>query len=254
MNLGRAKWLTLLALSLGISMIIVDATIVNVAIPSIVRDLGLDGSGAEWIVSVYPLVFAALLITLGRTGDIFGRRRLYIAGLVIFVGSSMLAGLAPTGPLLIAARILQGVGGAAIAPATQSILNATFRGRERADRVRRLRIRDRRHGGPRAAARRLADHQPLVALGVPHQPADRDRGARGHAPLGGRVPRRARQGRLRCPGLRHPDVRAGRHRLRPHRGLRLRLAHPQPAVHDRVLDLAAGEHLDHPRSPSRWAS
>jgi len=131
-NLGRARWLTLLAISLGISMIIVDATIVNVAIPSIVRDLGLDGSGAEWIVSVYPLVFAALLITLGRTGDIFGRKRLYIFGLVTFTGASLLAGLAPTGPLLIAARILQGVGGAAIAPATQSILNATFRGKDRA--------------------------------------------------------------------------------------------------------------------------
>ncbi len=132
MNFGRARWLTLLAISLGISMIIVDATIVNVAIPSIVRDLGLDGSGAEWIVSVYPLVFAALLITLGRTGDILGRKRLYIFGLVTFVGASLLAGLAPTGPLLIAARILQGVGGAAIAPATQSILNATFRGKDRA--------------------------------------------------------------------------------------------------------------------------
>lgn len=132
MNLGRARWLTLMALSLGISMIIVDATIVNVAIPSIVRDLGLDGSGAEWIVSIYPLVFAALLITLGRTGDILGRRRLYLFGLVTFTGASLLAGLAPTGPLLIAARVLQGVGGAAIAPATQSILNAAFRGRDRA--------------------------------------------------------------------------------------------------------------------------
>ena len=132
MNLGRARWLTLLAISLGISMIIVDATIVNVAIPSIVRDLGLDGSGAEWIVSVYPLVFAALLITLGRMGDMLGRKRLYIFGLVTFIGASLLAGLAPTGPLLIAARILQGVGGAAIAPATQSILNATFRGKDRA--------------------------------------------------------------------------------------------------------------------------
>jgi EmrB/QacA subfamily drug resistance transporter len=131
-NLGRARWLTLVALSLGISMIIVDATIVNVAIPSIVRDLGLDGSGAEWIVSVYPLVFAALLITLGRTGDVLGRKRLYVFGLVTFVAASLLAGLAPTGPLLVAARVLQGVGGAAIAPATQSILNATFRGRERA--------------------------------------------------------------------------------------------------------------------------
>ena len=132
MNLGKARWLTLLALSLGISMIIVDATIVNVAIPSIVRDLGLDGSGAEWIVSIYPLVFAALLITLGRTGDVLGRKRLYVYGLLAFVGASLLAGLAPTGPLLVGARILQGVGGAAIAPATQSILNATFRGRERA--------------------------------------------------------------------------------------------------------------------------
>ena len=132
MNLGRARWLTLLALSLGISMIVVDATIVNVAIPSIVRDLGLDGSGAQWIVSIYPLVFAALLITLGRTGDIVGRKKLYIFGLVTFVGSSLLAGLAPSGPLLLAARVLQGVGGAAIAPATQSILNATFRGKERA--------------------------------------------------------------------------------------------------------------------------
>ncbi len=132
MNLGRARWLTLLALSLGISMIIVDATIVNVAIPSIVRDLGLDASGAEWIVSIYPLVFAALLITFGRLGDVFGRKRLYIFGLLTFTGASLLAGMAPTGPLLIAARVLQGVGGAAIAPATQSILNATFRGKERA--------------------------------------------------------------------------------------------------------------------------
>jgi EmrB/QacA subfamily drug resistance transporter len=131
-NLGRARWLTLIALSLGISMIIVDATIVNVAIPSIVRDLGLDASGAQWIVSIYPLVFAALLITFGRAGDVLGRRRVYVFGLVTFVGSSLLAGLAPTGPLLLGARVLQGVGGAAIAPATQSILNATFRGRERA--------------------------------------------------------------------------------------------------------------------------
>ena len=132
MNLGRARWLTLLALSLGISIIVVDATIVNVAIPSIVRDLGLDGPGAEWIISIYPLVFAALLITFGRTGDVLGRKRLYVFGLITFVGASLLAGLAPSGPLLLAARVLQGVGGAAIAPATQSILNAVFRGRERA--------------------------------------------------------------------------------------------------------------------------
>ncbi len=132
MNRIPARWLTLLALSLGISMIIVDATIVNVAIPSIVRDLGLDGTQAQWIVSIYPLVFAALLVTFGRAGDIFGRRRVYLLGLVTFVGASILAGIAPTGGLLILARVLQGAGGAAIAPATQSILNTTFRGRDRA--------------------------------------------------------------------------------------------------------------------------
>lgn len=132
MDPGRTRWLALLALSLGISMVIVDATIVNVAVPSIVRALDLDGTGAEWIVSIYPLVLAALLIPLGRLGDVFGRRRLYLGGLVVFVGGSMLAGLAPTGGLLLAARALQGVGAAAIAPATQSILNTTFRGRDRA--------------------------------------------------------------------------------------------------------------------------
>ena len=71
-------------LSLGLSMIVVDATIVNVAVPSIVRDLKLDGSAAEWIVSIYPLVFAALLISFGRFGDVAGRRRLFLLGLGIF--------------------------------------------------------------------------------------------------------------------------------------------------------------------------
>jgi EmrB/QacA subfamily drug resistance transporter len=129
---GRGRWLGLLMLSLGLSMIVVDATIVNVAVPSIVRDLKLDGSAAEWIVSIYPLVFAALLISFGRFGDVAGRRRLFLLGLGIFTVGSALAGLAPSGLTLIGARVLQGVGGAAIAPATQSILNTTFRGRDRA--------------------------------------------------------------------------------------------------------------------------
>ena len=128
----RGRWLGLLMLSLGLSMIVVDATIVNVAVPTIVRDLKLDGSAAEWIVSIYPLVFAALLISFGRFGDVAGRRRLFLLGLGIFTVGSVLAGLAPNGLTLIGARVLQGVGGAAIAPATQSILNTTFRGRDRA--------------------------------------------------------------------------------------------------------------------------
>ena len=131
-ELGRGRWLGLAMLSLGVSMIIVDATIVNVAIPQIIRDLDLDSSQAEWINTIYALVFAALLITLGRIGDLVGRRKLYLIGLVVFGIASVLAGLAQSGEMLILARVLQGVGGAMILPATQSILNTNFRGRDRA--------------------------------------------------------------------------------------------------------------------------
>jgi EmrB/QacA subfamily drug resistance transporter len=129
---GRGRWLGLSMLSVGVAMIIVDATIVNVAVPSIIKDLKLDSTTAEWINTVYALVFAALLITLGRIGDVWGRRTLYLLGLGVFMVASVLAGTAPTGELLIAARVLQGVGGAMILPSTQSILNTNFRGRDRA--------------------------------------------------------------------------------------------------------------------------
>ena len=129
---GRGRWIGLAMLSIGVAMIIVDATIVNVAVPSIIRDLKLNSTTAEWVNTVYALVFAALLVTVGRLGDVWGRRRMYLMGLVLFAVASMLAGLAPTGDLLIAARVLQGVGGAMILPSTQSILNTNFRGRDRA--------------------------------------------------------------------------------------------------------------------------
>ena len=129
---GRGRWLGLAMLSVGVAMIIVDATIVNVAVPAIVKELSLDGTTAEWINTTYALVFAALLITLGRIGDLVGRRLLYLLGLLVFIASSVLAGIAPNGELLILARLLQGVGGAMILPATQSILNTNFQGRDRA--------------------------------------------------------------------------------------------------------------------------
>jgi len=125
------RWLGLAVLSLGVSMIIVDATIVNVSVPSIIRDLGLSATAAEWVNTGYSLVFAALLVTVGRLGDVVGRRRMYLLGLLVFVGASMLAGLAPTGEILVLARFAQGAGGAMILPATQSILNTNFRGRDR---------------------------------------------------------------------------------------------------------------------------
>jgi len=129
---SKARWLGLAMLSVGVAMIIVDATIVNVAIPSIIDDLGIELVDAEWINTIYSLVFAALLITVGRIGDIYGRKRLFHAGLVTFVAASMLAGQAPTGGLLIAARSLQGIGAAMILPSTLSIVNASFQGKERA--------------------------------------------------------------------------------------------------------------------------
>ncbi|WP_198950698.1 MFS transporter [Kineosporia sp. A_224] len=125
------RWLGLVTISLAVALIIADATIVNVAIPSVIADLGISTTQAEWITSVYSLVFAALLITVGRLGDLYGRRRLLLAGTVVFVAASVLCALAPSGALLIAARVLQGIGGAMILPSTLSTLNATFRGRER---------------------------------------------------------------------------------------------------------------------------
>lgn len=131
-ELPRTRWIGLAGLALGLALIIVDATIVNVAIPSIIRDLRLELTDAEWINTIYSLVFAALLITVGRMGDLFGRKRMYMAGLFIFLVASLLAAQANSGALLILARALQGIGAAAILPSTLSSVNAMFRGRERA--------------------------------------------------------------------------------------------------------------------------
>ena len=119
-------------IALGVSMIIIDATIVNVAVPTIIRDLRVTAATAEWVNSIYSLVFAALLITLGRVGDMFGRRRLFGVGTVWFVAASLVAATASGGGVLIFGRFLQGIGGAMILPATLSTVNALFRGRERA--------------------------------------------------------------------------------------------------------------------------
>jgi EmrB/QacA subfamily drug resistance transporter len=128
----RPPWGALVTLSAGVSLIIIDATIVNVALPTIIDDLDLTLTQAEWINSIYALVFASLLILFGRLGDAFGRRRMFIAGLVLFVGASLFAALAPSGGLLILARLVQGVGGAAVLPTSLSLVNATFRGPARA--------------------------------------------------------------------------------------------------------------------------
>lgn len=127
----RRRWAGLVVISIAVSLIIVDSTIVNVAIPSIVADLGIGSTQVQWVQESYTLVFAALLLVFGSLADRFGRRRLLTVGVSVFALASVLAALAPTGDLLILARIAQGVGGAMVLPTTLSLVNATFTGRER---------------------------------------------------------------------------------------------------------------------------
>ena len=125
------KWLTLAAVSFGLFMIMLDNTIVNVALPSIQSSLGLKVSELEWVVTGYALTFGALMLTGGKLADLFGRRRIFIVGLVIFTGASLACGLASSPSLLIGARVVQGAGSALMNPATLSIITATFPPRQR---------------------------------------------------------------------------------------------------------------------------
>src|ERR1700690_1272708 len=125
------KWWTLAAVAFGLFMIMLDNTVVNVALPSIERDLHVSIESLEWIVTAYALTFAALLITGGKLADMFGRRRIFMIGIVIFTLSSLACGLAPSAGFLIGARAVQGIGAALMNPATLSIITATFAPRER---------------------------------------------------------------------------------------------------------------------------
>jgi EmrB/QacA subfamily drug resistance transporter len=125
------RWLGLIAIALGVALIVVDTTIVNVIVPSIVRDLGVTSAQAQWIQESYAIVFAALLLVVGRVADILGARRVFLSGVVVFGATSLLAGLAPTGELLVLARFLQGAGAALILPTSLSLLNASFTGKAR---------------------------------------------------------------------------------------------------------------------------
>jgi EmrB/QacA subfamily drug resistance transporter len=131
MSTTRTKWFGLLFVSLAVAMIIVDATIVNVAIPTIVDDIGITSTQVQWVQESYTLVFAALLLVFGALADRFGRKKLLILGVVLFGVASVFAALSPTGELLILSRVLQGVGGAMVMPTTLSIINTGFTGRER---------------------------------------------------------------------------------------------------------------------------
>src|SRR5204862_1225256 len=119
------KWWTLAAVSFGLFMIMLDNTIVNVALPTLQHSLHLKISELEWVVTGYALTFGALMLTGGKLADLFGRRLVFVIGLVVFTGSSLACGLADSAGVLIAARVVQGVGAALTDPATLSGMTVT---------------------------------------------------------------------------------------------------------------------------------
>ena len=135
---GRGRWLALLLVCGAQLMIVLDGTIVNVALPAIQDSLGFSAAGLSWVVNAYLLTFGGFLLLGGRAGDLFGRRRVFMFGLALFTFASLLCGLAGSQGLLVAARALQGVGGAIIAPAALSIIITTFK--EPGDRARAMGI------------------------------------------------------------------------------------------------------------------
>src|SRR5438445_1895432 len=118
--------LALLVLASAQLMVVLDATIVNVALPHIQQALGFSGTGLEWVVNAYALTFGGLLLLGGRAGDILGRRRVLIAGVILFSVASLLGGFATTEAWLLGARALQGVGGAIVAPTALSLVTTNF--------------------------------------------------------------------------------------------------------------------------------
>ena len=119
----RSRWIALVVLCAGFLMIILDATIVNVALPSIQDDLGFSQSNLAWVVNAYLIAFGGLLLLAGRLGDLIGRRRIFLIGLAVFTTASLLCGLASSQAVLIGARFLQGLGGA-LTSAVISVVSA----------------------------------------------------------------------------------------------------------------------------------
>src|SRR3954452_1758865 len=130
-NEQHRKWWTLGAVSFGLFMIMLDNTIVNVALPTIQSSLHLKLSELQWVVVGYALTFGAFMLTGGKLADLLGRRRIFVMGLVVFTASSLACGLANGPEVLIGARVVQGLGAALMNPATLSIIVATFPPRQR---------------------------------------------------------------------------------------------------------------------------
>src|SRR3954468_16828510 len=131
-NDSRSRWLALAVLAVAQFMVVLDVTIVNVALPAIQADLGFSADGLQWVVNAYTLAFGSLLLLGGRLSDVFGRRRVFLAGLGLFAVASLSGGFSTSPGMLVAVRTVQGVGAALLSPAALALLTVTFpAGRER---------------------------------------------------------------------------------------------------------------------------
>src|SRR6201993_2603179 len=126
MTADRSRWIALYVLCLGMLMIVLDVTVVNVALPSIQNDLGFSTSSLAWVVNGYLISFGGLLLLAGRLGDLLGRRTIFLAGLALFTGASALCGLAQNEVWLVAARFVQGIGGAMTSAVILGIIVTMF--------------------------------------------------------------------------------------------------------------------------------
>ena len=127
---ARRRWLALIVLCLGDLMIVLDTTIVNVALPSIRTDLAFTETSLVWVVNAYMLTFGGFLLLGGRLGDLFGQRRIFLVGIVIFTVASLGCGLAASQGMLIAARAVQGVGGAVVSAVAMALIVTLLRARQ----------------------------------------------------------------------------------------------------------------------------
>src|SRR6266850_1630138 len=167
---SRTRWYALVVLCLGSLMIVLDTTIVNVALPSIRADLGFSQTSLAWVVNAYMLTFGGFLLLGGRLGDLFGHRRLFLAGITLFTLASLACGLATTQGMLVGARAIQGLGGG-VAVADDESLHRAGRAGEGDGCVRLRRRRGRQHRG---AVGRRSDGRVQLALDLPRQPPGGD--------------------------------------------------------------------------------
>ena len=166
--------LALYVLCTGMLMIILDGTIVNVALPSIQSDLNFSQTDLAWVVNAYLIPFGGLLLLSGRLGDLIGRKRLFTSGLVLFVAASALCGLASSQEMLVGARFLQGVGGALTSAVILGMIVTMFPGaREQAKAIGVYSFVAAAGASHRPAARRRADRGDQLALDLLREPADR---------------------------------------------------------------------------------